>query len=266
MKENKKNDRELTEDQLQNLVQTLSDIFFDVKVVDCDADEIAAKVSEEYPSTQSMDLVGDNIVFTTATYAKVDGQPKVIEALCQLDPEMVGETFANGRMLDTIEKFRQKVYGDGTTKAKNRYYYDTHLKDSTCQGVALIDVDHYDEMIEKFGEKTANKILRTASLVMLGNVRAYDTVVRFGRNEFLLAFMDIPEGVFYRKMDDIKTGVNDLFFEECPDFEVTVSIGAVYHDEKVSDLLKYAEMELEKSKKVTNKISYYFFDSPEEEE
>ena len=125
--ENKKSARELTKDQLQNLVQSLSDISFDVKVVDCDADKIAAKVSGEHSSTQSMALVGDNIVFTTATYAKVDGQPKVIEALCQLDPEMVGETFANGRMVDSIEKFRQEVYGDGTTKAKNRYYYDIHL-------------------------------------------------------------------------------------------------------------------------------------------
>ncbi len=87
--------------------------------------------------------------------------------LSDLDPL----TGAHNRqaMLDELERERARAERAGT---------------NLC--VALVDLDHFKRINDTFGHAAGDRVLHVAAGRLLANVRPYDTVFRYGGEEFLL--------------------------------------------------------------------------------
>jgi diguanylate cyclase (GGDEF)-like protein len=59
-------------------------------------------------------------------------------------------------------------------------------REGTACSVALIDIDHFKQVNDTWGHPTGDEVLRWTTRVIRANVRPYDTLGRYGGEEFLL--------------------------------------------------------------------------------
>jgi len=122
-------------------------------------------------------------------------------------------------------------------------------------GVAFLDIDYFKQVNDTYGHLSGDHVLREVSKRILGIIRPYDFVGRYGGEEFLLLVNDCGDdisGLFER----IRCVVADTPFKlDHADIIVTMSAGVTIYDPLDSDdirdinaLLSDADASLYKAK------------------
>lgn len=83
--------------------------------------------------------------------------------------------------------------------------------------------------------------LRQVAQVVSSCTRRTDIFLRYGGDEFLLAFEDIPQDVFMRKLEDICAAVERTEVPGYPQIHLTLSIGGVYEKGQLKNVLEKAD-------------------------
>jgi two-component system cell cycle response regulator len=63
-----------------------------------------------------------------------------------------------------------------------------HLRTGSALGVIMADLDHFKQVNDTHGHPVGDAVLREVSNRLLGSVRAYDLIGRYGGEEFLVIF------------------------------------------------------------------------------
>jgi diguanylate cyclase len=87
---------------------------------------------------------------------------------------------------------------DPLTNAGNRRLFEKELERAVAQqlrghsafGLAVIDLDHFKEINDKFGHSAGDRVLIELVQLMTGNLRGPDRVFRIGGEEFAVLFPD----------------------------------------------------------------------------
>jgi two-component system cell cycle response regulator len=96
------------------------------------------------------------------------------------------------RLQDHIDRTIQLVAVDPLTGLYNRRYLDKHLHTLSSTGadtdvsLLMIDIDHFKSINDRFGHIFGDSIIRVISSVLLSNTRSFDTVSRYGGEEFAI--------------------------------------------------------------------------------
>lgn len=93
---------------------------------------------------------------------------------------------------DELDKVRVLSLTDELTNLPNRRAFMQRLndemgrsqRDKTPLTVAMIDLDHFKDINDKYGHSVGDEILRTYSQYILSVFRRYDLVARYGGEEF----------------------------------------------------------------------------------
>ena len=93
-------------------------------------------------------------------------------------------------------------------------------------------------------------ILQQISSTIVHSVKLEDAVIRYGGDEFMVSFVDMPENVFEMRLNQIREAVLNIRFEHYPLLRMTVSIGGVYYGIKQSkkDMIREADKALYEAK------------------
>ena len=81
-------------------------------------------------------------------------------------------------------------------------------------------------------------------------------VLRYGGDEFLLMFEEIPEKVFQQKLEDIRKEIAMADVPEYKEIRLSTSVGGVYGNCKVRDGVVEADMLLYQAKRQKNCVVY----------
>ena len=73
-------------------------------------------------------------------------------------------------------------------------------------------------------------------------------LARYGGDEFLLLFHNLPQNILRRKLEDICRAVRALRVADLPELRITVSIGGVYAAGQISELVEKADLALYRAK------------------
>lgn len=95
---------------------------------------------------------------------------------------------------DELVDAKEETQIDGLTKLRNRRWLDAHLHKQigtaqltgTHLCLAMLDVDHFKRVNDKFGHVSGDAILSWFGEVLRLNVKGRDTPVRYGGEEFAL--------------------------------------------------------------------------------
>lgn len=154
--------------------------------------------------------------------------------------------------------FRQKkqAYIDPLTHLFNRRYLDEHVKHVDMQqtSVALIDIDHFKQVNDRFGHDIGDEVLEAVARRLMGLTRSGDLLVRYGGEEFLL-LIHIEKDPFDESMAVLRR-IHNAFQSHALrvhqfDIDITLSIGLrihVYKDRSIADSIKKADTMLYRAK------------------
>ena len=204
-------------------------------------------------TTQSkVETIGSDVCYVLAVCVEVDGIPYALECVNPIRPDdMIGSGEEN--ILNQLLVRNRQVYTDSATQVFNRRYYDERLRSLTGEyALAMIDLDNFKQINDRFGHPAGDAALFHAAQAMRSMLRSGDELVRYGGDEFFLLFHGLPAHVLARKLEDICRAVAALTISEYPDLHLSLSIGGAYGSGRVSELVGKADLALYRAKRTKN--------------
>ncbi|MCG9730422.1 diguanylate cyclase [Shewanella sp. Isolate13] len=142
-----------------------------------------------------------------------------------------------GTIQEQTKQLNEQVYIDKLTNIPNRRAFEQRLE-TYCQllarqqiGFTLIiaDVDHFKEYNDTLGHLAGDKTLtKIAQVLNQQFFRAEDLCARFGGEEFIMLYRDIPDAPLQHKLDAMLQAFEDLALPHpcaATATHVTVSLG-----------------------------------------
>ncbi len=77
---------------------------------------------------------------------------------------------------------------------------DRYQRSGVGFSVAMLDIDHFKRINDRFGHPVGDAVLRDVAALMLESLRNHDVVGRFGGEEFLLVLPGAPDGSSARRV------------------------------------------------------------------
>ena len=218
---------------------------------------ISAKVFARKNRMTKFEFVNDDIYQVIAKYVVIDGTPLVMEMVFKMTDKIFLGAYGSGPLIDKISKFNRELYEDPLTGARNRRYFEEQLKSLDKMGaIAMIDVDNFKQINDSYGHVAGDAALCTIVRTIFEHVRADDVVLRYGGDEFLLMFEEIPEKVFQQKLEDIREEIVMADVPEYKEIRLSMSVGGVYGSCKVRDGVMEADRLLYQAKRQKNCVAY----------
>ena len=172
-------------------------------------------------------------------YYRKDGSIMLgqLDVVPQIGPDgrvlrVLGVTRDIGEQRRLEDELRQLALTDGLTGAWNRrqgqLLLDAELADAkrhnSATSILLIDIDHFKVVNDELGHLAGDRALRQLTGVMKQNLRASDTVVRWGGEEFviLMRHCDLDDAI--SRAGRLRQVVATHEFDQAG--TMTVSIGA----------------------------------------
>ncbi|UPW17167.1 GGDEF domain-containing protein [Agarivorans sp. TSD2052] len=158
-----------------------------------------------------------------------------------------------------LNAHKHKLFIDSLTQVYNRAALDERLELEYKRwkrygynlGMAIIDIDHFKSINDKFGHMAGDKALKVIARALQNNLRDTDFLARFGGEEFVLLMPNISPDAVMVPLDNIREQIKTLPFRfKDQQVSITVSIGATLFKEsdKPLDAFERADQALYESK------------------
>ncbi len=214
---------------------------------------ISAKALYHKCRMTKFEFVDNEVYHVISMYVEVDGMPFVLEMVNKTDDETLFGAYGKDDFSKTITAYTKKLYTDSLTGAFNRTYYDEQVKElKNIHAAAIFDCDDFKIINDTYGHNAGDLALKTIVNAAFSSVRSTDTLVRFGGDEFIIIFNDIPKEIFEEKLYMIKEKVRESSIAEYPQIKLSVSIGGVYSDNRIENIISEADEMLYKAKEEKN--------------
>lgn len=155
-------------------------------------------------------------------------------------------------IMQRVKDLQQMALIDEVTKLANRRYMEYILRTRNDQlhrygwnyGLLFVDLDHFKKVNDTWGHDTGDEVLRMVGRTLVGNMRPFDVVGRWGGEEFIAVVVNTDDDELFAIADRLRflvsqsgTLVNDKVIQ------VTISVGATMagKDENVDAVLKRAD-------------------------
>lgn len=160
--------------------------------------------------------------------------------IMQMLTEQVGLSINDLRLRD---KLHEQSIRDPLTGLFNRRYLQEHLMQQISYAerlgtrffILLLDIDHFKQINDKYGHPVGDDVLMALSQLLMEKFRSYDTVCRYGGEEFIVCINQADDlsrvikraEAFCKRVKALKVNTNEGTLAH-----ITVSIGiAQYPDD-----------------------------------
>ena len=210
---------------------------------------VSYKAFTQKTQLAKIEFMDEDAYQVISKYVEVEGRACVLELVVQLRKDMPLSFHGREHLVRSLHQYSQELYQDALTGAFNRRYYEEQFcgKDS-ADGVAVLDVDNFKAINDTYGHQAGDAALRTIVQAIVGCIRNSDILIRYGGDEFLLVFPEIPEPVFNRRLQEITSAVSNAAVPDYPKMQLSVSVGGVYKMTPLSDAVYRADALMYKAK------------------
>lgn len=154
------------------------------------------------------------------------------------------------------QMFREMARIDGLTGAITRDAGELALENAYMQyrestlpmSIAIADIDHFKQVNDRLGHTTGDTVLKAVSGSMIATLRANDTVIRWGGEEFLLIFSgcDLDQGLLLAER--CRQAVEGLQHADVGAITTSIGVGELQPDETLADFIERVDKALYRAK------------------
>jgi diguanylate cyclase (GGDEF)-like protein len=169
----------------------------------------------------------------------------------------------NDELQEANQALEELSLTDGLTRLKNHRFFQEHLRrEIACAEIsseplvlALIDIDHFKQLNDRYGHASGDTILVKVADIMRSLVRSSDILARYGGEEFALVPRQAPLEAVVRLAEKIRMTISATEFEVDDGgipttVNVTVSIGIAAFSSDQQDLFNDADRALYRAKEM----------------
>lgn len=191
---------------------------------------ISQEVLRTHKPQTKIETRASDIYYVLASFIEVDGRPYSLELVKRTKSD---DMFERENVLNQLLVRNRQVYMDSVTKVYNRRYYDERLKNlEGWFSFAMIDMDNFKHINDRFGHQAGDAALYRAAQAIKSQIRSDDELVRYGGDEFFLLFRDLPQQILEKKLQSIRAALDEIVIEEYPELHISASIGGDYGEAK----------------------------------
>ncbi len=171
------------------------------------------------------------------------------------------EALAIHSTLKEKNELEQLSVTDPVTSLKNHRYFQDSLRIETERALrhtrplsmAMIDIDRFKLINDRYGHPTGDLVLKAVALRILDQVRTLDVVARYGGEEFAVIMPDADFDGAMKVAERIRSSLesNEFVFPRVGSIRATVSIGVATlpdHATTAQDLISKADESLYRAK------------------
>ena len=189
---------------------------------------ISAKCLCDKTRKTKLELIGSDVYQVTAEYLEIEGTPYVMELIEKLDDDTLIDSDGCERLVSKLSGYTDKLYRDALTGAYNRRYYeDEARKETTCAGVALIDLDDFKLYNDTYGHSAGDMALISAADAIRKCIRKTDRLIRFGGDEFIVIIDGVSSEDLSARLRQIQTTIHAASVPGYSRIQMSASIGGV---------------------------------------
>ena len=182
----------------------------------------------------------------------------VLEIVSKITDEVLLGAFGKNEFIDKILSYEGKLYKDSLTKVFNRRYFDEKIfcHNDNCElgkNVVFImaDLKKFKLINDMYGHITGDWVLTHTASVIQSCVRACDSVIRMGGDEFLIVLNNSDFKVAERIIREIDRKMKDeVVYDKLQGKYATANFGVScssdFKDtpENITDMLSRADKDL----------------------
>ncbi len=174
--------------------------------------------------------------------------------------EQLSLILANLRLRETL---KNQSIRDAQTGLFNRRYMEDSLDRELSRAersgkplvVAMLDLDHFKVLNDRFGHSTGDAVLREWSDLLKSKFRGSDIVCRYGGEEFVIILPEIDLSSAHQRLEQLRLDLQRMSMRQDGQSitRVTVSIGMAYypvHGRTNQSLLQAADQALYRAKEL----------------
>ena len=196
-----------------------------------------------------------DIYYVLASFIEVDGRPYSLELVKRTKSD---DMFERENVLNQLLVRDRQVYMDSVTKVYNRRYYDERLKNlEGWFSFAVIDMDNFKHINDRFGHQAGDAALYRAAQAIKSQIRSDDELVRYGGDEFFLLFRDLPQQILEKKLQSIRAALDEIVIEEYPEPHISASVGGAFAAGRISRTIRRADLAMYQAKLKKDCVAIY---------
>ncbi len=211
------------------------------------------------------EFVGNDIYHVTSQYIVVDDTPCLLEIVEKVSDLALSGSYGKEAFIEKITEYTDRIYNDSLTKVNNRRYYDEQIRYLNMNAVAMMDIDYFKHINDTYGHRCGDLFLAKVARVTHQCISSQDSLIRYGGDEFLIAFPELTMEEFHHKLEDIRINVSNIKIPAYPDIHVTISIGGIWNVNKKMEhtdkMMLYADRALYEAKVLRNCVKLYEHES-----
>ena len=164
-------------------------------------------------------------------------------------------------LLNELDEAQRAALIDRLTRLWNRAggedllarEWEIAVRQTSALSIALLDIDHFKKINDGYGHDVGDQALIHVGTTVLGAVRPYDIVCRWGGEEFLLICPGCDKTDLPGTLERVLQAIRQTSFQSGPDtIPVTASLGAVVarpaRGDRIDDCVKRADKALYEAK------------------
>lgn len=216
---------------------------------------ISQEVLRTHKPRTKIETRESDIYYVLASFIEVDGRPYSLELVKRIKSD---DMFERENVLNQLLVRNRQVYMDSVTKVYNRRYYDERLKNLEGRfSFAMIDMDNFKHINDRFGHQAGDAALYRAAQAIKSQIRSDDELVRYGGDEFFLLFRDLPQQILEKKLQSIRAALDEIVIEEYPELHISASIGGAFAAGRISRTIRRADLAMYQAKLKKDCVAIY---------
>ncbi len=218
-------------------------------------DCLSAKVLSNRCKYTKFSVMDERSYHILAFYVEVDDWPCCLELMTDVSERSLFGADGKQNLVQTLTQYNQKLYTDVLTGAYNRRYYEEQMRDvEDHQALAVLDLDRFKSINDNFGHQVGDIALQEYAKTVRSSIRKTDCFIRYGGDEYVVIFRDIPLESFVNKLEELRGRIYDLKLPGYPEIQLSASIGGVYGFGKTVDMFRCADTLAYEAKEERNKV------------
>jgi len=173
---------------------------------------------------------GHRVPVSIRTIPSFDKSGKITGAV-----QVFSEYRGVGSFTEEMRRLKELALNDELTGVGNRRFGRMELDACLNQfarynwgfGVILIDIDRFKNFNDQFGHEAGNVVLKAVSKTILSNIRSFDSVSRWGGEEFVMTAVNVDKNNLKKIAEKLRILIRESYINLVgARVQVTVSIGA----------------------------------------